>query len=273
MTNAPGPDSYPVTAASFVLMYKQPKDAARTTQTLDFFKWALEHGQEQALKLDYVDLMMIHWPNPEIPLDVVLPALAKTKRDGVARYIGVANFNTTLLDQAIRLCDEPLSVLQAEYHPYLDQTKLLAAVRRHGLAFVAYCPLARGRILLTGDAAGLVDPVTAEGISNAILSGQLAAQAVLDEARDAGQAARSYQAALEEQILGELRAGRRLAYLLYQCPRLRNWVFRRGGPALAEFMADVVMGQASYRAALRRMGSYLKALGLGPLPPPHGSPR
>ncbi len=56
MTNAPGPDSYPVTAASFVLMYKQPKDAARTTQTLDFFKWALEHGQEQALKLDYVPL-------------------------------------------------------------------------------------------------------------------------------------------------------------------------------------------------------------------------
>ena len=134
-------------------------------------------------------------------------------------------------------------------------------------------PLARGRILLTGDAAGLVDPVTAEGISNAILSGQLAAQAVLDEARDAGQAARSYQAALEEQILGELRAGRRLAYLLYQCPRLRNWVFRRGGPALAEFMADVVMGQASYRAALRRMGSYLKALGLGPAPPPHVSHR
>ena len=90
--------------------------------------------------------MMVHWPNPDIPLEVVMPALAKTKRDGVARHIGVANFNTTLLDQAIRLCDEPLSVLQAEYHPYLDQAKLLAAVRRHGLAFVAYCPLARGRM-------------------------------------------------------------------------------------------------------------------------------
>ena len=100
----------------------------------------------KALRLDYVDLMMVHWPNPDIPLEVVMPALAKTKRDGVARHIGVANFNTTLLDQAIRLCDEPLSVLQAEYHPYLDQAKLLAAVRRHGLAFVAYCPLARGRM-------------------------------------------------------------------------------------------------------------------------------
>jgi phosphate transport system substrate-binding protein len=56
MTNAPGPDAYPVTAASFVLMYKQPKDAARSAETLKFFKWALESGQEQAIKLDYVPL-------------------------------------------------------------------------------------------------------------------------------------------------------------------------------------------------------------------------
>lgn len=100
----------------------------------------------KALKLDTIDLLMIHWPNPEIPLDIAMPSLAKAKREGLARHIGVANFNTTLLDQAIKLCDEPLSVLQAEYHPYLDQTKLLAAVRKHGLAFVAHCPLARGRL-------------------------------------------------------------------------------------------------------------------------------
>lgn len=100
----------------------------------------------KALKLDTIDLLMIHWPNPEIPLDIVMPSLAKAKREGLARHIGVANFNTTLLDQAIKLCDEPLSVLQAEYHPYLDQTKLLAAVRKHGLVFVAHCPLARGRL-------------------------------------------------------------------------------------------------------------------------------
>ncbi len=103
-----------------------------------------------ALKVDYLDLLMIHWPNPAIPLSEAMPALAKAKRDGLTRHIGVANFNTTLLDEAIALCPEPLSVLQAEYHPYLDQTKLLAAVRKHGLAFVAYCPLARGRLF--GDA-------------------------------------------------------------------------------------------------------------------------
>jgi 2,5-diketo-D-gluconate reductase B len=99
-----------------------------------------------ALGVDYVDLLMVHWPNPAIPLTEVMPALAKSKRQGLARHIGVANFNITLLDQAIALCPEPLVALQAEYHPYLDQSKLLAAARRHGLVFVAYCPLGRGRL-------------------------------------------------------------------------------------------------------------------------------
>lgn len=99
-----------------------------------------------ALKVDYIDLLMVHWPNPEIALAETMPALAKARRQGLARHIGVANFNIALLDQAIALCPEPLAALQAEYHPYLDQTKLLAAVRARGLAFVAYCPLGRGRL-------------------------------------------------------------------------------------------------------------------------------
>jgi 2,5-diketo-D-gluconate reductase B len=100
----------------------------------------------KALRVDYVDLLMVHWPNPAISLSETMPALAKAKRDGLARHIGVANFTTRLLDEAIALCPEPLVALQAEYHPYLDQSKLLGAVRRHGLAFVAYCPLGRGRL-------------------------------------------------------------------------------------------------------------------------------
>src|SRR5471032_1575987 len=107
-----------------------------------------------ALKVDYVDLLLVHWPNPEIPLAETMPALAKAKQQGLARHIGVANFNIALLDQAIKLCPEPLVALQAEYHPYLDQSKLLAAVRQHGLVFVAYCPLGRGRLFS--------DPVLAE---------------------------------------------------------------------------------------------------------------
>lgn len=108
----------------------------------------------KALEVDYVDLLLVHWPNPEIDVKEYMPALAKAKRDGLTRHIGVANFTTRLLDEAIALCPEPLVVLQAEYHPYLDQTKLLAAVRRHQLAFIAYCPLGRGRLF--------EDPVLAE---------------------------------------------------------------------------------------------------------------
>jgi diketogulonate reductase-like aldo/keto reductase len=108
----------------------------------------------KALKVDYVDLLMVHWPNPEIALSETMPALAKAKRDGLARHVGVANFNIALLDQAIRLCPEPLVALQAEYHPYLDQSRLIGAVRQRGMAFVAYCPLGRGRMFS--------DPVLAE---------------------------------------------------------------------------------------------------------------
>ncbi len=99
-----------------------------------------------ALKVDYVDLLLVHWPNPVIALAETMPALARAKRQGLVRHIGVANFNIALLEQAIKLCPEPLVALQAEYHPYLDQSKLLAAVRQHGLVFIAYCPLGRGRL-------------------------------------------------------------------------------------------------------------------------------
>jgi 2,5-diketo-D-gluconate reductase B len=99
------------------------------------------------LGVDYVDLLMIHWPNPEIPLSEPVGALAKAKRQGLTRHIGVANFNIAMLDEAIRLCPEPLVNLQAEYHAHLDQTKLTQACRQRGLIFTAYCPLGRGRLL------------------------------------------------------------------------------------------------------------------------------
>ena len=100
----------------------------------------------KALQADYVDLLMVHWPNPRIPLSETMQALAKAKRQGLARHVGVANFNIALIDQALKLCDEPLVALQAEFHPYLDQTKLLNAARERGLIFVGYCPLGRGRL-------------------------------------------------------------------------------------------------------------------------------
>ena len=119
----------------------------------DDFAKSVDESLER-LKVDTVDLLMVHWPNPEIPLAETMPALAKAKRQGLAKHIGVANFNIALLDQAVALCAEPLVALQAEYHPYLDQTRLLDAVRQRGMAFIAYCPLGRGRLF--------TDPVLAE---------------------------------------------------------------------------------------------------------------
>jgi diketogulonate reductase-like aldo/keto reductase len=99
------------------------------------------------LGVDYVDLLLVHWPNAAIPLKETMGALAKAKRDGLARHVGVANFNIALLDQAIALCPEPLVNLQGECHPYIDTTKIVDACRERGLVFTAYCPLGRGRLL------------------------------------------------------------------------------------------------------------------------------
>ena len=103
----------------------------------------------KALRVDYVDLLLVHWPEKNTPLAETMSALAKAKRDGLARHLGVANFNIAMVDEAIRLCPEPLVTLQAECHPYLDQSKVIEACRQRGLVLTAYCPLARGR--LAGD--------------------------------------------------------------------------------------------------------------------------
>src|SRR5262245_22065120 len=100
----------------------------------------------KTLGVDYVDLLLVHWPNLKIPLPETMAALAKAKRQGLTRHVGVANFNIALIDQAMRLCPEPLVTLQAEYHPYLDQTTLFEACRKRGLIYTAYCPLGRGRL-------------------------------------------------------------------------------------------------------------------------------
>jgi diketogulonate reductase-like aldo/keto reductase len=99
------------------------------------------------LQVDYVDMLHVHWPTIDnIPLAETMGALAKAKRSGLARHIGVANFNIAMVEEAIRLCPEPLATLQAEYHPYLDQTKVLQYCRNKGIIFTAYCPLGRGRL-------------------------------------------------------------------------------------------------------------------------------
>jgi 2,5-diketo-D-gluconate reductase B len=109
----------------------------------------LARSAEQSLtrlRLPYVDLLLLHWPNPQIPLRDTLGALCKVKREGLTRQIGVSNFTVALIEEAVKLADEPLVCNQIEVHPFIDQSKVIAACRRHGMTIVAYSPVARGGV-------------------------------------------------------------------------------------------------------------------------------
>jgi len=98
------------------------------------------------LRIPEVDLLLLHWPNPQVPLSETVGALARVKRAGLARHIGVSNFTVALINEAVGACPEPLICDQVEYHPYLDQTRVKEACARHGMALVAYSPVAKGRV-------------------------------------------------------------------------------------------------------------------------------
>jgi len=96
------------------------------------------------LRLSEVDILLIHWPNKAVPLADMIGALCAMKRAGYTRHIGVSNFTAALLDEATRLATEPLVCNQFETHPFLDTSKTIRATRSHGMAVVAYSPIARG---------------------------------------------------------------------------------------------------------------------------------
>jgi diketogulonate reductase-like aldo/keto reductase len=101
----------------------------------------------RSLGVDHVDLLLIHWPNPSVPVAESMGVLSEMKRRGLTRHIGVSNYTVALLDEAVRVSPEPIVANQIEYHPFVDQSKLVAAIRRHGLATTAYSPIARGRVV------------------------------------------------------------------------------------------------------------------------------
>jgi diketogulonate reductase-like aldo/keto reductase len=96
------------------------------------------------LRLDVIDLLLIHWPNPRVPLAETLGAMVNMKLGGYVRQIGVSNFTVALIEEAIKVSSQPLVCNQFECHPFLDQDKLIAATRKAGMAVVAYSPIARG---------------------------------------------------------------------------------------------------------------------------------
>src|SRR5687767_6995137 len=98
------------------------------------------------LKTDYVDLLLMHWPRPELSLEWALGEFAKLRDKGKARTIGVSNFTTALVRQALEI-DGDVAANQVEYHPYLNQRPLLNLMRERGLVLIAHSPLARGALL------------------------------------------------------------------------------------------------------------------------------
>jgi 2,5-diketo-D-gluconate reductase B len=106
------------------------------------------------LRSEYIDLLLLHWPHESVPLAEQVGLLNETVRAGKVRHIGVSNFNRRLLDQVIDLSAFPLVTNQFEYHPYLNQSLVIDATRKAGLAVTAYCAMAVGRVLR--------DPIIAE---------------------------------------------------------------------------------------------------------------
>ncbi len=110
----------------------------------------LERSAEESLRrlgLDHVDLLLIHWPNPHLAVEPSIEALNRVRSSGMARNIGVSNFPTALLGRAIAASQAPLACNQVEYHPKLDQSKLIDMCRTNNMALVSYCPLFRGSSL------------------------------------------------------------------------------------------------------------------------------
>ena len=104
---------------------------------------------EQSLKhlrLDEVDVLLLHWPTPGGDIAASLRLLEAAQRQGLTRHIGVSNYTGAMLRQAQTVIDTPIITNQVEFHPLLDQSRLLQAANETGIPLSAYCSVARGAV-------------------------------------------------------------------------------------------------------------------------------
>jgi len=113
------------------------------------------HTSLKKLQLDYVDLLLIHWPNEEVELRETLEALMEMQQEGKAKNIGVSNFTINMVEEAASIA--PIVCNQVEYHPYLDQSKMLDTLRNRGLKLTAYSPIGKGKVMDDDDMKAIGD--------------------------------------------------------------------------------------------------------------------
>lgn len=97
------------------------------------------------LDTDFVDLLLIHWPNEDVPVEETLDAMLEIQQAGKTRHLGVSNFSPELFRRAAK--HAPMFCIQVEYNPYVSQQPLLELARQEDALFTAYRPLARGEVL------------------------------------------------------------------------------------------------------------------------------
>lgn len=100
----------------------------------------------EKLKTDYVDLLLVHWPHPEMPVAEYIDDFMELKKKGFTKQIGVSNFNITQIKAAL-LAGAQIVTNQVEFHPWINQTKLLAFMQQQNLPLTAYCPLGQGKLI------------------------------------------------------------------------------------------------------------------------------
>ncbi|KJE35527.1 2,5-didehydrogluconate reductase [Thalassospira sp. HJ] len=98
------------------------------------------------LRTDYVDLLLLHWPNDDVPLAEQIGALNDVKNAGKVCHIGVSNFTTALMNEVVELSDAPIVTNQVEYHPFLDQSVVMDAANKLGMALTGYYAMADGKV-------------------------------------------------------------------------------------------------------------------------------
>jgi len=126
------------------------------------------------LRLDHVDLYLVHWPSKNMHLPAIFETLMKLKGEGRTRAIGVANFTVALLKTVVDDIRAPIACNQVEYHVMLDQTPLRRYLGQKSIPLVAYCPLAQGKVAS--------DPtLTAIGRKHGASAAQVALKWLLDQ--------------------------------------------------------------------------------------------